>query len=97
MAVELSRNALRLLQLIDAKAEGRTDVEVMPDNQMAAAAGLGYLGSDLYDDAIGQLLTQHVLQEGATNNALLSNTVGSSPYGGAFKITPLGRSLLRPR
>ncbi len=96
MAVELSRNALRLLQLIDAKAEGRTDVEVIPDNQMAAEAGLGYVGSELYIDAIGQLLAQHVLQEGATENALLSDTLGSLPYGNTFKMTPLGRSLMPP-
>ena len=95
MAVDIRKKALRLLELIDDKVGGRTDAGVIPDNQMAAEAGLEYVGSDLYNAAIRWLLAEEALQQGPQNNALLSNVVGTSPYGGAFKIKKHGQDLLR--
>ncbi len=95
MVADVRQKALRLLELINNKAEGRTDVEVIPDNQMAAEAELEYLGFELYEVAIESLLAEGALQKGTQKNELLSNVVGTTPYGGAYKITKHGQALLR--
>ena len=84
-----------MLDLINDRAGGRTDVEVWPDDQMAAVAGLEYRGSELYDAAIRWLLKEGVLQRVPETNAALSRAVGTSDQGDAFKITDRGKDLLQ--
>ena len=99
MVVRLSRWARDLLRLVYEEAEAKaarmgvavTNVEVILDNQMAKAAGLEYVGSDRYAEAINQLLAEGVLERGGgQEDEMLSSLPGGQPYGNAFRITPHG-------
>ena len=97
MAGDIRQKALRLLELINERAGGRTDVEVWPDDQMADAAGLYYRGSELYNIAISLLLDDGALEVATETNALLSEVAGTSPRGDVFYITERGQELLQQR
>jgi DNA polymerase/3'-5' exonuclease PolX len=92
MADDVRQGALKLLELINDKAGGRMDIEVWPEDQMAAAAGLGYRGSRHYDIAIRVLLDEGALEVATETNALLSGVAGD-----IFYITERGQELLRQR
>ena len=88
MAGDIRQRALSLLELINERAGGRTDIEVWPDDQMAAAAGLGYRGL---------LLGEGALEVATETNALLNSVPGTWPHGDVFYMTERGQELLRQR
>ena len=97
MTDDLSDKAMRLLELI-AKRQDKTNQGVVIDNQMAATAGLGYRGSDIYAQVVEALLIQEaIIRDRETSAHGIDNLPGGSGYGMAVRITPYGRTLLRDR
>ncbi len=97
MADDVRKEALQLLRLLnEQQAKGLTDLPVIPDEQMAADAGLEYRGSDLYGAAIQWLLDEGALRvDPATKEQDLIEIPGAPTRSTAFNITLHGLHLLR--
>jgi hypothetical protein len=88
---------LRLLRLLNERqAKGRTDELVMPDDAMAADAGLGFRDSEACAAALERLVAAELLEQADRIYEQFSTVVGQSDHGFACtcKITPRGMGLL---